>query len=442
MKVEAIRLGINGEGVAKGTEGELKDKVCFVPYLLPGEEADVKVITDKKSYCNCRIENLIKTSEDRVNPKCKYFTTCGGCDLQHLNKCIQLDFKRDKVKETLTKITNQKCDVFPVVRLNDYYYRNKMSFPIVNINNKAKLGMFKLNTNDIVDIDKCLLCKDIINEAYAYSKKFIENSNFTGYDFRKKKGDLKYLVIRCYLNKLLITIVSTKKFNLKDYYNYLSQYFKELGLSIIISNSDDEIMSGNYIHLYGDNNLELEEFDINYKLDNRGFLQVNNEVKEHLYNLVLDEITENYTVIDAYSGAGLLTAIMARKCKKVYGIEINTSASKSAEELSKINNLTNITCINGDVKYYIGQVIDKVDNCTVVLDPARSGCDSKVLDYLISDKNLKKVSKIIYISCNPATLSRDLNKLFEYYKSTKIIPLDMFPQTKHIETFVVLEKKN
>ena len=178
-----------------------------------------------------------------------------------------------------------------------------------------------------------------------------------------------------------------------------------------------------------------------YKIDNRGFLQVNNDLKSALYTAVLNNIDNKDLVIDAYSGAGLMTAIIARKCRRVIGIEINEAASNSAKQLAIDNNLKNMECITGDVKAHIGQVLAKLDNAVVVLDPARSGCDKAVLDCLTSTENLSKISKIIYVSCNPSTLARDLGVLKEHYDILSITPWDMFPQTKHTETVVCLQKR-
>ena len=211
-----------------------------------------------------------------------------------------------------------------------------------------------------------------------------------------------------------------------------------VGLSLLVSDSEDEILSGDYYHLGGLKKLDFSEFGIKYSVDNRGFLQVNAHVKESLYNAVLHEISEDDNVIDAYSGAGLLSSIMSKKCNKVVGIEINESASNSAKNLAKHNNLENIEFVTGDVKKYIQKYLNNYKSCVVVLDPPRSGCDTHILENINQHNNCKK---IIYISCNPATLARDLMILKEKYHISKVLPLDMFPQCKHVETLVCLERE-
>ena len=441
MRIKVKRLGINGEGVGVIDSGKLKDKVCFVSYALPNEEAEVTIISDKKKFAVGRLDKIYNRSENRVESKCPYYSKCGGCDLQHMDKFLQLEFKKNKVEETIHKISKFDINVDNTIRVNDYNYRNKMVYPVVTQNGKAKVGMFENQTHNIVDINKCLLCFDLINQVYSDVKKFIESSSFIGYDFSRKVGDIKYVVIRVYKEQVVVSIVSAKKIDLKELFHLLHSKYHSIGLSLVISNSNSEIMSGKYIQIGGIEALEIEEFGIKYSVDNRGFLQVNNEIKERLYKAVLDVIKEEDTVIDGYSGAGLMSAIIAKKCKKVIGIEINESASNSAKKLAIDNNLKNIKCINSDINNCIADVLEDISNCVVVLDPARSGCDSSVIDCLTTENNLKKISKIIYISCNPATLARDLENLKEYYQITRVVPYDMFPQTKHVETLVCMQRR-
>ena len=441
MKIKIKRLGINGEGVGNIEGGELDNKVCFVSGVLPEEDAEVSIVSDKKKFIVCKLEKLLKKSSNRVEPKCPYFGICGGCDLQHLMEEKQLEFKKDKVQETIHKISKLDINVESTISVNSYAYRNKMVYPVCTENGKAKVGMFKQNTHSIVSIENCLICEENINEIYSIIKDYIENSNYTGYDFKKRVGDIKYIVIRSHSGQVVVTIVATKKLDLKQLYEHLHSRCELLGLSLVISNSDTEIMSGKYVHIAGIERLNIEEFGIKYSVDNRGFLQVNNELKEQLYNAVLNEINEEDIVIDGYSGAGLLSAIIAKKCKQVVGIEINESASNSAKLLAKNNGLKNMECITSDIKDCIGKVLDKFGRCVVVLDPARSGCDSSVLECLTNENNLKKISKIVYVSCNPSTLARDLEKLKDYYTIKSVTPYNMFPQTKHIETLVCLHRQ-
>lgn len=450
MIVDIERLGINGEGITKILEGENKGKICFVDFALPNEKVDIDIIKSKNSYCNAELKQIITKSKDRVEPKCKYFGMCGGCDIQHLSKAKQLEFKRDKTKDTILKIAKENIVVDDVVRLNDYNYRNKMVFPIRNIQDKLVVGMFEKNSHNIVDIEYCCIASDAINKVLFLSKNYFERLSIKAYDEKTKKGLLKYLVVREVDNSVLVTIVMSKKIDLKDYYGILSDNFSRVGLSIIISDSDTNILSGKYVHLFGLTQLKLNEFGVEYSLDNRGFLQVNTKIKNAIYQELLEYINKDDVVIDAYSGAGLLTAIISKKCKYSLGIEINESASNCAKELIKDNDICNIEFCNADVKDVLNKYLQNYKNSVLVLDPPRSGCDSEILDIILGkhkentlykDLSDSRPKKIIYISCNPATLARDISRLKRDYSVHNVISFEMFPQTCHIENLIVLERK-
>lgn len=437
MRVKVDRLGINGEGVFRIENGELAGKVGFVDHGLPGELVDVEIVTNKSKFCGAKLINVIKSSTHRIEPFCPYFYKCGGCELQHMDITLQLQFKKSKVEDTLRKVAKlQDFVVSDCVNVNNFGYRNKMVFPFGLLDGKSTLGMYEKNSHKVVDINSCLLASQEINNLYKLCKEFFKKSiKYTKYVSEKI---LKYLVIREYYNSYLITLVTSKKIEIDDFVDMLSKKIHSFGVSLIISDSDSEILSGKYEHKFGLEQLNIEEYGLKYKIDNRGFLQVNKDIKSIIYDKILSEVDSQDNVIDAYSGAGLLSAIIAKKCKNVIGIEINASASKSAQELAKINNLHNIKFYNADVKNKISDCLEMYDNTVLVLDPARSGCEDIVLDKILS-ANLPK--KIIYLSCNVATLARDLLKLKENYKITEIIPYDMFPNTKHVETLVVLEIK-
>lgn len=438
MEVKIKDLGINGEGVAKAQIGDMCDKVCFVNFALPNEIVDVDIIKNKSKYCVCKLNKVIKPSDDRVEPKCPYFTICGGCDLQHLNLEEQRNFKKEKVTSALRKVLPSKDMVGDTQYGDEFGYRNKMVFAVREENGKTNIGMFEGNSHKVIGIARCLLTSDAINDIYNISREYILNSNYIGYNEKTGKGDIKYIVIRGYGDSYLVTIVATKKLNLDSYYEVLKNKIANIGLSILISNSDDEILSGKYYHLFGLEKLEIEEFGIKYSVDNLGFLQVNNQMKEKMYNRVLEELDSDTNIIDAYSGAGLLSAIVSKKAKSVVGIEINKSASQSATMLSRVNNIKNIRFINDDTLNAIDEVIEGVQNVSIILDPPRSGCDSRVCNKLVNKYD--NINKIIYISCNPATLARDLEILCTRFTVKSVTPYDLFPQTKHIETLVVLDK--
>lgn len=434
MKVKILRLGTNGEGVFEINEGDDKGKIAFVDFALPDEIADVEIVNNKSKFAIAKLNSIDAVSKFRVVPKCKYFGTCGGCDLQHMDESYQDNFKINKVKFALKKyVTNFDIQL---VTTNKCNYRNKMVFPFAMCDGQVVLGMYQRNTHNVVDIDYCMLSRDAINKVLSVAKEFFKNSKYKAYDEKSKTGCLKYLVVRELNNEILVSVVCKSKCDMLDFYGVLSKNFEKVGLNIVISNSDKDIMSGTIYKSYGLTAIQLEEYGIKYEINNFSFLQVNQDIKHMLYDEVFSHVNSEI-VIDAYSGAGLLSAIISKNARHVIGIEINKDAAISANKLKLANNIKNIEYINGDTKVVLPSILEKYANSNLVLDPARSGCDKQVLLDIINSKN--KPSKIIYISCNLATLKRDLDILTEKYAVTSIKCFDMFPYTKHIETLVCLQ---
>ena len=437
MKVKIDRLGINGEGVCKIPEGVDEGKIAFVDFALPDEVVDIDIEKSKSKYCLAKLKNILEISQERIEPPCPYFSNCGGCDIQHLKNSAQIKFKKQKILDVIGKI-DSKFDEFDFCQKKQFGYRNKMVFPFTYENDKLELGMFKKNSHEVVEIDKCLLTSENINKILRISRDYFYKNvkNFV----KNNKCLLKYLVIREYNNNFLVALVCFHKIDLEGYYEVLSSNFDKIGLSIIVSNSEDEILSGEYHHLFGLKSIDIEEFGIRYNIDIMSFLQVNNEIKCEIYSKVLDLIESGDSVIDAYSGAGLLSAILSKKASSVVGIEINRFANIRANELVRINNLTNLKNICADTGKVLKDLCKEMPNCVLVLDPARNGCGKDVLSFLsLKDENLPK--KIIYISCNLATLARDLEALKNNYEISSVSAFDMFVQTKHIETLVCLQRQ-
>lgn len=460
MRLKIDKLGMNGEGVARpctqsenGIENSDLQKVTFVDFALPDEVVDIEITQEKSKFCNAKLIEVVESSEDRVVAPCPYFTYCGGCNLQHLKYDKQLEFKTNLVKETLFKVGGLEIDVLPCVKSSEYGYRNKAVFPL-----GKNIGMFAYNSHNIIPIDKCLLMNDNINQTLSIVREWISENSIKTFDFSNFKGLLKYLVVRSVNGQTLVCLVATNK-DIK-HLDKLANKLKvlgEFGLYININNQHNSIILGReYIHIAGIKAIKLEEFGIKYDIDVASFLQVNNDIKTKLYSEVIKNIGGGI-VIDAYAGAGLLSATLSKGASKVYSVEIVPEASEKARQLVKANNITNMEVINGDCTKIVPNLIKKVQNeikqnktlisgnidsknnlsqkCSVVLDPAHIGCSPEVIE------SVKCADQIIYIACNPIALAKDLKVLQNTHKIVKIEPYDMFPQTKHIETLAVLEKK-
>ena len=385
-------LGMNGEGIAHENK-----KAVFVPFYLPGEV----------------VENgeLLKKSEFRITPVCPYFKTCGGCHLQHLKYEETLKFKEDKIKNIFKKFKIKvkvlPCEPSPKI----YNYRNKLTLKC----DGEKLGLYKINTHEVVDITECKISSNEINRAI----KIIREINL---------NNVREIILQNYLNNILITFkIIDKNYNniipLKD----KLKEFKSYGIFVEYKN--------NTIFQTGDNYFLKEEFNIKYPFTNNSFYQINDEVKNIIYSDILANISTSDKVLDAYSGSGLLSACMARKAKLVTGVEIVPSATQNANKLKELNGLKNLQNINGD---FVKELIYKINFNVCVLDPPRAGVNREAIELIMK----KRPQKVIYLSCNPATLARDLCLFCERYNISSLKPYDMFPNTHHVETLAVLELKN
>ena len=426
-------LGSEGEGVSKFNE-----YVVFVPYALIGERINVKVLKVKGNIVFAKIVKILTRSSERVEAVCPQFFRCGGCQLQHLSYEGQLKLKREIVKNNIKKIAKLDFDVACCLPSEKQYgYRNKMQLPV----GSEGMGFYASNTHTIVPISSCPLHEEwatkVIEIVYSYIKLY----NIACYNEESKKGAIRHIVCRFLQQKLMLVIVSAvdKLENSNYLIERLSREFASFSLYLNYNNKDTNVVMGEkFTLIYGDSEQQIDVDGLSYSVSPQSFLQVNTSVQNKIYFFVQNECCDYDYVIDAYSGAGLLSALIAKKSKEVYGIEIVPSATENANKLAKNNNITNLKNINGDCAIELPKLITTLSGKgAVVLDPPRKGCDEKVLRAIMECN----IEKIVYISCNSATLARDINILKENYNLTSVVPYDMFPNTKHVETVVVLNRK-
>ena len=434
--VEIEKLGINGEGVT-----HIDGKICFVKGALPKDIVDIKIKKDKKKFIEAELISIREASSHRIVPKCEFYESCGGCNLQHLEYVKQLEYKKQLLEETLMHVAGVDVKADKIVgSLSNYGYRNKMNFLVAKVDGKTTLGMQQEGTNTLVEIDKCIISNEKINEVLDIVKEYINKHNIEAYDYDNKQGFLRNVVVRALDNAILVTLVTADKNipNLNNLSNMLTRV-GTFGLDININKAGKgKIFSNKFIHISGIDKLYGMEDGVRYPVSSHSFMQINDYIKDKIYTEIEESIHKDNIVIDAYSGAGLLSHILAKRCKYVYAVEIIESAVNDSKELSLDNGIKNIESICADVKDVLPKLVkgkDK-DKMTIVLDPPRIGCDKEVIDTILKSG----VKHIVYVSCNPATLARDIKLLKDKYKITKLIPYDMFPNTKHIETLVCLQR--
>ena len=460
-------IGSNGEGIIRH-EGI----TFFVPACLPGEKVQFRVLKVKGNIGYGKVEEVLTPAEERVREKCPVFMKCGGCCLQHLDYNAQLLHKSTVVKDALRKIGGLNVNV-PIAVKSDspYGYRNKLQIPVgVDRDGNTVIGFYAEHSHRIVSTTSCAIHPEWAEKLIAIVKRYMTECAVKGYDEENKKGAVRHIVAREIGGKYIITLVTAKKDlpNLPYLVSLLSEVFTTFSLYININAEDTNVIFGKEFQLvHGMGFFQSEEQGIVYEAGPMTFLQVNENVRTKLYKDVLKRVVTDgdEVVVDAYSGGGLLTAMIAKKAKRVYGIELEEEASRCADSLKQMNNLTNMTNICGYVEEKLAAVLEKEkgEKVRLVLDPPRAGIARSVVKALLASG----IPQLVLVSCNPATLARDLgilsgrlieengelvkNPAYEgvgagetlpgYYAVEEIQPYDMFPQTKHVETVAILSKK-
>lgn len=419
MKVKIEKFVYGGYGIAY-TDG----KTCFVPFTLPQEEVEVNIKNDKKHYYECEIKEVVQPSSERTEPPCKYYTICGGCDMQHTSYQNQLMLKLKMFKDQLfriAKIDKEPSDIIPSKQPFGYRNRAQLKF------DGKYLGFYKRESHQIVDIENCLLLKDDINQILTPMKKFlikyglIPNSIHI-FSNHKNEKLVKFIFED---NQQLLNIIP----KLDIYHQEISPDIK----GICFNSGKDEIDLGQRSIFY-----QVDKYKFRVSVDS--FFQINLFQIENLINTVLSYLKQinSKKVVDFYCGVGTFAIPSGFIAKEVLGIEANESAVKDAKANTGHNNLKNTKFLKAKTEKGIKYALDfKPD--TVIFDPPRSGIGEKVIREI---SKIKELENIIYVSCNPATLARDIGYFKkEGFSVEDIKILDMFPQTHHIESISLLKRR-
>ncbi|MFA8449971.1 MAG: 23S rRNA (uracil(1939)-C(5))-methyltransferase RlmD [Bacteroidales bacterium] len=463
-KVEIIDAGSEGKAVAR-----IDEKVIFIPYVMPGDVVDIQVVKRKKSFFEGKAVKFHKYSDDRVDAACKHFGLCGGCKWQHMPYEKQLFYKQKQVVDNVERIGKfEHPGISDIIGSEKkFYYRNKLEFTFSdrkwfieppkdpdNIQNPNGLGFHLPGMFDrILDIEHCVLQKDPSNAIRLALKDYAIANNLSFYNPRKNEGFLRNLVIRTSSTGDLMVIVI---FGYKDEREkdgalaFLKEKFPEItSLMYVINKKLNDSFSDLKIHLYNGNDYIMEEMQapienmepLKFKVGPVSFYQTNSAQAYTLYQKAFDlaQISSEDLVYDLYTGTGTIANFVARSAKKVIGIEYVPQAINDAKENSSINKIDNTDFFAGDMVKVLNDDFIKTHGQPdiIITDPPRAGMHDKVVKQIIK----VKPQKVVYISCNPATQARDVALMTEHYKVSKIQPVDMFPQTHHVENIILLERK-
>ncbi|MCA0149936.1 23S rRNA (uracil(1939)-C(5))-methyltransferase RlmD [Rossellomorea vietnamensis] len=439
------KIGINGEGV-----GFFKRKIVFVPGALAGEEVVVEVTKVHPKFTEARIKKIRKKSPQRVKAPCPVYEQCGGCQLQHLSYEGQLDAKRDILLQSLerhTKLKLEDMDIRPTIGMdNPWHYRNKSQFQVGTQNGKAIAGLYSMNSNKLIDIDECIVQHPLTNKVTNEIKRIINDFNIPVFDEKKKKPILKTIVTRVGFETgevQVVLVTSEKKIPRKEL--LISEIQKRLPEVVSIAQNINPqktalVFGDETIHLSGKESIEerLEEFT--YELSARAFFQLNPIQTSKLYNEAKKAaaLTGEERVVDAYCGVGTIGLWLADGAKEIRGMDVIKEGIDDAKKNAKKFGVEH-------AEYFVGgaeTLMPKWKNegwrpDVVVVDPPRTGCDNKLLDTL---KEVKP-NTFVYVSCNPSTLAKDIDYLKKQYRVDYLQPVDMFPQTAHVEVVAKLVLK-
>lgn len=445
---DIISQGYEGEGIAK-----IDNKYpIFIEGALKGEKVKVRIVKVNKNFAYGKLMEVLEASEERVNPPCAIYKRCGGCKLQHASYKAQLDFKWDRVKDCVSKIGKLDPSIvkYPLGMENPWRYRNKVQLPIGLINGEVKIGFFAPRSHDIIDMESCLIQDEIGDKVVKLTREWIEKFNIRPYNVDgeyDEKGIVRHIMIRrgFTTNEVMVVLVTNGE-KLPHKEEFVDLMVKNIpGIKSVIQNINSKktnvILGLESKTLWGEDTISDYIGDFRFNISPLSFFQVNPTQTEVLYGKALEyaNLTGNEEVFDAYCGTGTITLFLSQKAKKVYGVEIIPQAIDNAWINAKENKVDNVEFFVGESEVVIPDLINKgVKADVVVVDPPRKGCDKKLLD-AITNIDAKK---IVYVSCDPSTLGRDLKVLEENgYKTLEVQPVDMFPNTAHIENVALLIKK-
>ena len=437
--VDVIDYGANGEGIAK-----INGYTIFVMGALKGEKCKIHILKVLKTHAFAKVIQIIEKSSKRVEPDCSTFNKCGGCDLRHITYSETLKIKQEKVQNLVNKMLKNKVKVNETVGMeNPTFYRNKAIYPVTQ---DKKVGIFAKRSHNIIPINECKIQTKISQEI---SKYILDNWEDSIYDEETGKGLLRNIMVRegFKTDEIMLVLVQNGEKNVFETNSKLkienvTKEFPKIKTIVINVNTEktNVVLSRKNIIIYGDGTITDRLGNYEFKISPNSFYQVNPIQTEKLYNLAIEgaKLKKDDILCDLYCGIGTIGIFASKYVKKVYGVEIVEEAIKDAKQNAEINNVDNIEFIQGDVEVAFNKMLDNgVKPSVVIVDPPRKGLDSKTVQNLC---NLK-LDRLVYVSCNPATLMRDLQVLEDVYKIGSITPVDNFCYSSHIECVAVLEIK-
>lgn len=446
LELSLEKLVIGGEALAR-----YQQQVVFVPTGVPGDKVLARVISVKKSHARALIEKVLEASPARQSPPCPVFNTCGGCQWQHINYASQLQAKRALLLEAMVKQggwpqAELEALCAQTLGMSDpWAYRNKGQFPIQALDGRLHLGFYAQRSHQLIPLQTCLIQQQPINQVLNWVQGRINQLGLSAYDEQQQHGELRHLLVRHSeaTGQMLVGFVSTSKraeSALLPLAKELVAHFPQVvGVLHNLQPAASNRILGDQTHLLAGQPVFIEQLgDLKFELSLPAFFQVNPRQTGVLYNTVLQLAapTAADRVLDAYSGAGTISLWLARHCASVLGIEVVAAATENARRNAALNQIKNAEFVTGKVEALLAEQLQQQHFQIVVLDPPRKGCEDSIIEAL----GKAQIPRLVYVSCHPVTLARDSSRLRELgYQLQALQPVDMFPQTHHLETVALFE---
>lgn len=441
---EIIDINHEGSGVVK-----FEGYTIFTEGGTLGDKVILEVTESKKNYSLGKTLEIIEPSKYRVDAECDISEYCGGCSLRGLDYRIQLEYKTNKVKNDIRRIGGLEDVVIrdTIGMKNPDRYRNKVQIPVGIENGKAVIGFYRKGSHNIININTCRIQHEVADKAVKAIRKYIEEFNVEPYDEKTSRGLIRHIIVKNSFRTGDTMVILVTNGNILPHSDELVKMLKSEipKLKSVIQNINTKrtnlIMGTKSKVIFGEERILDYIGELKFYISAESFFQVNPVQTEVLYNKALEyaDLNGNETVFDIYCGIGTISLFLAKKAKKVYGIESVNQAIKDAKENAKLNRINNVEFYSGNAEEVFPNFHKEgVRADVVVVDPPRKGCDPRVIDTIIK----MKPEKVVYVSCNPSTLARDLKILSENgFKIEEVQPVDMFPHTTHVECVVLIEKK-
>ena len=444
------RLTVSVEGITHAAEGvgRIDGFTVFVPDALPGDVIEADVISVKPQYARALIHKILVGSPDRVAPPCPYYAECGGCQLMHAGYDAQLCYKEEQVRAALKRIGGlEDARVHPIIPMPvPYHYRNKAQFPVGLAEGKVALGCYKRRSHEIVPVDTCLIQYKANNLALSVASELIAAFGWSVYDETTHLGLLRHVLVRHAVvtaETMIVLVINGENVpRAGELVAAIRQRLPQVvSVQVNINKRRGNVILGQETRLlWGRDHIIDEVAGLKFKVSARSFLQVNPTQTEVLYGRVREyaALTGTENVFDLYCGVGTIALSLASHARHVTGIEVIREAVCDAEENARLNGISNATFIAGAAEEVVPRLLQAGEAPQVcVVDPPRAGCDERLLQVLAA----AKPERIVYVSCNPSTLARDLKFLTAHgFTVQEVQPVDMFPHTAHVECVVLMSR--